>query len=63
MLAGPFCRQVGKASHSHAMGALLNEVPDELQGDLGYALCRLHWLLLRDEVADAARIRSATPSP
>jgi soluble lytic murein transglycosylase len=50
-------------ANAKTAGALLNEVPDELQGDLGYALCRLHWLLLRDEVADAARIRSATPSP
>jgi hypothetical protein len=30
MLAGPFCRQVGKASHSHAMGEpILNGRCDE----------------------------------
>jgi soluble lytic murein transglycosylase len=49
-------------ANAKTAGALLNEVPDELQGDLGYALCRLHWLLLRDEVPAAARlVRELSP--
>src|SRR5205823_575412 len=30
--------------------ALLAGVPKEAQADLGYALCRLHWLLAHDDV-------------
>ena len=36
--------------------ALLGEVPDEVRGDLGYVLCRLHWLLVHDDVAAAAKL-------
>jgi soluble lytic murein transglycosylase len=37
-------------------GALLEAVPKEAQGDLGYALCRLHWLLAHDDVAAAVKL-------
>ena len=37
-------------------GALLVAVPKEAQADLGYALCRLHWLLAHDDVAAAVKL-------
>ena len=36
--------------------ALLTAVPKQAQGDLGYALCRLHRLLARDDVAAAVKL-------
>jgi soluble lytic murein transglycosylase len=39
----------------------LQSVPKEARGDLGYALCRLHWLVARDEVSAAADIVMASP--
>ena len=36
--------------------ALLAAVPKQAQGDLGYALCRLHRLLARDDVAAAVKL-------
>jgi soluble lytic murein transglycosylase len=37
-------------------GALLEAVPKEAQGDLGYVLCRLHWLLAHDDVAAEVKL-------
>ena len=37
-------------------GALLEALPKEAQGDLGYVLCRLHWLLAHDDVAAALKL-------
>jgi soluble lytic murein transglycosylase len=37
-------------------GALLDAVPGEARGDLGYVLCRVHWLLRDDDVAAAAKL-------
>jgi peptidoglycan lytic transglycosylase len=37
-------------------GALLAAVPKQAQADLGYALCRLHWLLAHDDVAAAVKL-------
>ena len=37
-------------------GALLEALPKEAQGDLGYVLCRLHWLLAHDDVAAAVKL-------
>ncbi len=37
-------------------GELLDAVPAEARGDLGYALCRLHWLLRHDGVAAAVKL-------
>ena len=36
--------------------ALLAAVPKEAQGDLGYALCRLHWLLAHDDLVAAVEL-------
>jgi soluble lytic murein transglycosylase len=36
--------------------ALLAGVPKEAQADLGYALCRLHWLLAHDDVTAAVKL-------
>jgi soluble lytic murein transglycosylase len=36
--------------------ALLAAVPNEARADLGYALCRLHWLLAHDDVAAAVKL-------
>jgi soluble lytic murein transglycosylase len=36
--------------------ALLAEVPSEARGDLGFALCQLHWLLQHDDIAAAAKL-------
>jgi len=34
-------------ANSAKTGALLAAVPEAARADLGYALCRLHWLLVR----------------
>jgi soluble lytic murein transglycosylase len=44
------------AANSSKAGALLDAVPGEARRDLGYTLCRLHWLLRRDNVAGAASL-------
>jgi soluble lytic murein transglycosylase len=41
--------------------ALLDAVPAEARGDLGYALCRLHWLLRNDTPGSNLRGRIVTP--
>ena len=43
-------------ANSAKSGALLDAVPGEARQDLGYALCRLHWLLRHDDVAAAAKL-------
>jgi soluble lytic murein transglycosylase len=35
---------------------LLDAVPGDARKDLGHALCRLHWLLRRDDIAAAAKL-------
>jgi soluble lytic murein transglycosylase len=42
-------------------GALLDRVPTEARSDLGYALCRLHWLLRNDTPGSNLRGRIVTP--
>ncbi len=37
-------------------GALLNAVPSEARRDMGFALCRLHWLVRHNEFAAAAML-------
>ena len=37
-------------------GPLLAAVPEEAKVDLGYALCRLHWLVAHDDIAEAVRL-------
>ena len=43
-------------ANSRKGGVLLDAVPGETRRDLGYALCRLHWLLRHDSVADAVKL-------
>ena len=40
-------------------GALLDTVPSEARGDMGFTLCRLHWLVRRNEFAVAATLALA----
>ena len=44
------------AANSTKSGALLEAVPKEVRTDLGYALCRLHWLLARNELSASAKV-------
>ena len=46
---------------SHNGGALLNVVRADARDDLGYALCRLHWLLRNDTPSSNVRGRIVTP--
>jgi len=48
-------------ANSKKAGALLDAVPGEARRDLGYVLCRLHWLLRRDNVTGAADLVLAAP--
>ena len=43
-------------SKSSKGGELLQSVPKDARGDLGYALCRLHWLVARDDLPAAADV-------
>jgi soluble lytic murein transglycosylase len=40
---------------------LLEAVPKRARQDLGYALCRIHWLLRNDGIAEATRLMIAAP--
>ena len=41
---------------------LLNDVPAEARGDLGYTLCRMRWMMRHDRIDDATRlVLSAAP--
>ena len=48
------------AGNSKKAKALLGDVAEELRGDLGYVLCRLHWLQVHDDVAAAAKLLTET---
>src|SRR6202165_2642901 len=41
---------------------LLDAVPTEARQDLGYALCRIHWMMRHDRFADATRLTLAARS-
>jgi soluble lytic murein transglycosylase len=45
-------------ANSTNSGALLDAVPNDARKDLGYALCRLHWLLGRNDLVAAAKLVS-----
>ena len=47
-----------KSSKAHK---LLDAVDGEARSDLGYTLCRIHWLLGNKSVAEAARVVLASP--
>jgi soluble lytic murein transglycosylase len=53
---------VAAEANSGKSGALLDAVPNNARGDLGYALCRLHWLTGRDDVAAAAKLAAEASS-
>jgi soluble lytic murein transglycosylase len=40
----------------------LDDVATEVRQDLGYTLCRIHWVLRKDKIADATRLMLAAPS-
>jgi soluble lytic murein transglycosylase len=42
--------------------ALLDDVPAEARQDLGYTLCRIHWMMRHDRFADATRLMLAARS-
>lgn len=37
-------------------GALLAALSEKAKADMGYALCRLHWLMAHDDIAEAVRL-------
>ena len=43
-------------ANSSKSATLLAAVPEQARADLGYALCRLHWLLAHDDVAAAVKL-------
>jgi soluble lytic murein transglycosylase len=43
-------------ANSTKAGTLLDAVPAEGRRDIGFALCRLHWLVGRDDLAAAAKL-------
>jgi soluble lytic murein transglycosylase len=47
-------------ANSKKAKAQLGEVAEELRGDLGYVLCRLHWLQVHDDFAAAAQLLTET---
>jgi soluble lytic murein transglycosylase len=46
----------GAEANSSKSAALLAAVPEHARADLGYALCRLHWLLAHDDAAAAVKL-------
>jgi soluble lytic murein transglycosylase len=49
------------AAKSGKASALLEAVPSEARHDLAYTLCRVHWLMGKDGVAEATRLMLAAP--
>jgi soluble lytic murein transglycosylase len=41
---------------------LLDGVESSARQDLGYTLCRIHWMVRHDQIADAARLMLAAPA-
>jgi soluble lytic murein transglycosylase len=40
----------------------LDDVASEARQDLGYTLCRIHWMMRHDKIAEATRLMLAAPS-
>jgi soluble lytic murein transglycosylase len=64
---GPTHVAIVKACEAAAAGssksaALLAAIPNEARADLGYALCRLHWLLAHNDVAAAVKLLAEASS-
>ena len=49
------------ANATKAIG-LLDDVPADARQDLGYSMCRIHWMMRHDRFADATRLMLAAPS-
>jgi len=49
------------AGNSAKTGALLDAVAKEARGDLGYRLCRIHWLITRNDIDAAAALFVGAP--
>jgi soluble lytic murein transglycosylase len=49
------------ANATKALG-LLDDVSADARQDLGYSLCRIHWMMRHDRFADATRLMLAAPS-
>jgi soluble lytic murein transglycosylase len=47
---------IAAEANSTKSGALLEAVPNEARTDLGYRLCRLHWLLAHNELSAAVKV-------
>jgi peptidoglycan lytic transglycosylase len=47
---------IAAEANSNKSGSLLDAVPAEARRDLGYALCRIHWLLRKDDIAAATKL-------
>jgi peptidoglycan lytic transglycosylase len=46
---------------SSKSAALLDAVPEDARGDLGYVLCRLHWLMGHDDLTAAVKLVAEAP--
>jgi soluble lytic murein transglycosylase len=58
---GPIQTKIVKAceeaeANSIKGGPLLAAVPEEAKADLGYVLCRLHWLVAHDDIVTAVKL-------
>jgi soluble lytic murein transglycosylase len=47
------------AANTNKAGGLLDAVSGEARQDLGFTLCRIHWLMRHDRVADATKVMLA----
>jgi soluble lytic murein transglycosylase len=54
--------EAAEAKNSTKAKALLAGVPEAARADLGYALCRLHWLLAQNDVAAASTLLAENSS-
>jgi soluble lytic murein transglycosylase len=64
-LRGPYVSIVKACAAAMTKGSnarvLLEKVPSEVRQDLGYTLCRIHWLLRNNGIAEATRLMVAAP--
>src|SRR6266516_5628753 len=65
-LCGPYASIVKACAGVMTKGrgdarTLLEKVPAEVRQDLGYTLCRIHWLLRNNGVAEATRLMLTAP--
>ena len=53
---------IAVAANATKTDVLLDAVPSEARQDLGYTLCRIHWLMRHDRFAEATRLMLASPA-